>query len=910
MQRAQKISADYNAMLALLREVVQDASLPALAEAIREEERACVPAPYVPAATPELPLQLIGLGFQLLNLVEENAAVQLRRWQEKEGTQPLRATFDGLMCRVKELDASAAELRALADATRVELVLTAHPTEARRRSVITHYRELYVLVASLENPVYTPRERERLRGEMSSCLERLWRTGEVHIEKPTVAAERAYVLHYALNLFPEALQRVADRFQRAVVGPLGEALPLPRLRFGSWVGGDRDGHPFVTPEVTQQTLQEMRLSAVVLARRQLSPLGEKLSISEPFAHTPQVLRDAIDRGATALGERAAAVLRRNRAEPFRQLVGLMMARLPVEVERDHITRLVELPGSYPSAQELCEDLRALQAGLREVGATHLADEEVRRALRVVEAFGFHLATLDLRQNSQVHEAAIDELIAWAGLPMPPYSSLDEPERCAFLREELLHRRPLGLPDASCGANADAVRGAYQVFASHLRRYGRCGLGPTIVSMTRQVSDLLAVYLLQREAGLLHVEGDRAWADLPVVPLFETIEDLQRAPAVMDAYLGLPLVQATLAACREGDRPVQQVMVGYSDSNKDGGLVAAQVAVERAERSLARVADAHGICLEVFHGRGGSTARGGGPNGPFLAARPRDAFSGRVRVTVQGETVARELANLMTATNTLETWLAGAMQASLERKSSTPRDPALDAVLMRFASYAQEAYQEWLTAPGLLAYFRQATPIDVLEQSGIGSRPTRRRGAHTLADLRAIPWVFSWNQCRHCIPSWYGVGSALERIARETPEDLRLLAQGARHDAFLSNLLHNIEMGLAAAHVPWARRYAALVAEAEQGDAMLARFEEERSRTLEGLHQVLGQPVERRRPALVASIDARAAALDQVHAAQIDLLVSWRDRVRSAGPDDDQAQHLRRRLLMTVNAIAAGLRSTG
>jgi len=902
-----KIATDYPLMLDLLEGVITDAGELELARAVRAAAASNeAPSPVVPLSSPERALQLIGIGFQLLNLVEENAAVQTRRLAEKASGPPARGTFDAVLAGAAALGLDDHTLGTAATETQAELVLTAHPTEARRRTMIAHYRDLYVLVVALENNVFTPRERTRLSDEVKACLERIWRTGEVHLEKPTVVAERTYMLHHVMNVFPDALHLVADRYRRAAAEAGRGSLPMPRLRFGSWVGGDRDGHPLVTPEVTKATLDEMRLAAIVVVRRHLQPLIERLSLAPPFVADapPAVLASAIERSGAMLGAGLDRVLARNAGEPFRQLVGIMLARLPVEVERGHITRLVDHEAAYRNADELSDDLQALAAGLHAVGAHRLASDEVAHAILAVDTFGFHLATLDVRQNSSVHERAVDEMLAWAGVGLPPFSSLSEAQRLAFLEAELAHRRPLCLRGVSTGESADRVLGAHHVLAEHIARRGVAGLGPLIVSMTRQVSDLLVVYLFQREVGLLHVGDDSTVADLPVVPLFETIDDLTRAPAILDGFLSFPITRATLLRRAGGDTPTQMVMLGYSDSNKDGGIVAAQVSVERAERALTEVAARHGVRLEIFHGRGGSTARGGGPNATFLAARPCDAFSGRIRTTVQGETVARELANLMTASHTLETWMAGAFAARLERGHRTPRSDALESALTAFSDLSREAYEALVRDPELLVYFRAATPIDVLERSGIGSRPARRTGNATLADLRAIPWVFSWNQCRHGLPSWYGVGSGLAQIATNAPEAYRALAAGLESDRFLSNLLHNVEMSLASVQPETAAEYATLVPDAGIRVRISARIEAERLLTLQHLEVLFGSPLTVHRPVLVASVEARSDALRRVHEAQVALLREW----RAPGSNGDPG--LLRRLLMTVNAIAAGLRSTG
>jgi phosphoenolpyruvate carboxylase len=903
----EKIRTDYGMALGVLARVLAGMGEDDLARVVAAAG-ADVPAPAVDASAPARALQLVTVGLQLLNLVEENAAVQVRRRVEAERPDAQRGTFARVLRELatdRGLDAE--RIAAACADVDVELVLTAHPTEARRPATLAHYRELYLLIVRLENPIYTPWERERALDELAACMERIWRTAEIFIEKPTVDAERAYVVHHAVNVFPDAMALVRTRFRRAwrAAGLPGE-VPCPRLSFASWVGGDRDGHPLVTPEVTARTLAHLRLSAFVVLQRKVGPLLSHLSISELLTPVPARLRQGIERLSAIVGDDAARILAQSPREPFRQYVALVLARFPVEMEREHITRLATRPGCYTRAEELEHDLEELALALEEARSPRMAREDVGQALDAVRAVGFHLLALDVRQNSAVHERAVDELLAWAGAGAGAYSARSEPERLAFLEAELASLRPFVGGRVSAGPESDKVLGAYRVLSEELAAHGAAGLGPLIVSMTRGASDLFAVYLLEREVGLLVASPEGPVSALEVVPLFETIDDLERSPEVLAAFLDHPITRRTLARRAAGRRPVQQVMLGYSDSNKDGGIVASQWAVLRAQRALTEIGAARGVQLRFFHGRGGAVARGGGPPAPFMDARPRDAFSGALRTTVQGETLARELSNLLTASHTLEAWLSGAVRARAERDAAGP-SPELCAVLDRFAAHAREAYEDLLADEGVLAYYAEATPIDALEHSGIGSRPARRTGARTFADLRAIPWVFAWNQGRHCVPAFYGVGAGLERLRREAPEGWSALRRAAMGDAFVRNLVSNVELGLASAHAEVAAEYAELVGDAAVRVRVRDRIEEERARTEAELERLWGTPLAVRRPKLVASVAARAAALRAVHRAQIELLARWR---RERSTDAAAAARTLEQVLMTINAIAAGLRTTG
>jgi phosphoenolpyruvate carboxylase len=910
-----KIRNDYRAILQSLGGVLRGLGEGGLAGLV--EGAVDVPAPEVSPDEPERPLQLISMALQLLNLIEENAGVQGRRLRESQGQQRQQAgTWSHALDELQTRGASREQIQELLGRILVQPVLTAHPTEAKRRSMIAHHRELYLQLVRLENPIYTPWERDRIQQEVAACLERIWRTGEIYMQKPTVESERKNVIHYVANVFSEALQVLDARLQQAwrEAGHGGSPLTpshLPRVSFGSWVGGDRDGHPLVTAEVTRETLEDLRLSALIVLRRRLLRLAEHLSFAAQLNAIPERLTQAMKHLQAEVGpQEAEAALRRNPFEPFRQYLNLMLARLPVDVARDHITGLRPGQGTYERAEQLQEDLQVLHDSLLEAGASRIATHEVDPVLRAIQVFGLHLCTLDIRQNSKVHDTAVVQLLKYAGEADTAFDRWPEERRRAFLEQELRTLRPFALAGASLGAEADQVLGCYRVLATYLDRHGPGGVGALIVSMTRDVSDLLAVYLLAREAGLLVDEGDGLVCRLQVVPLFETIDDLERSPRVLEAFLSHPITRRTLRNGLDAHAPVQQVMLGYSDSNKDGGILASQWAVHRAERVLASVAHRAGVQLAFFHGRGGTVARGGGPTYPFLQALPPGSFSGRVRSTIQGETIAQQFSNPLGAAHHLELWLTGAL-GCLAGSHNTPlaeRSPALEVAFDRLAYHGRNAYEALLRAEGFLPYYAQATVIDVLEHSGIGSRPSRRTGARSLEDLRAIPWVFSWNQSRHCLPSWYGVGSAFETLRAEDPRAYELVRASASHDPLLRYLIFNIEMGILSSHPEIARDYAQMVEDPRIRDAIHHRIELERQRTLDELARFHEQPILLRRPTLVRSIEMRADALRRIHDAQLAILPRWR-AARVQG-DEALGKVLLTRLLMTVNAIAAGLRSTG
>jgi phosphoenolpyruvate carboxylase len=898
---SRQVDDDFNSLLQCLREVLT---------AIGEGDLAAMLAAGTagrPAGIPDHQFaQLCSIVFQLLNIVEENAAVQARRRRESDdGPAAEPGTIGWAFRRLREAGIVPEAIAAILPEIRVEPVLTAHPTEAKRATVLEWHRELYLRLLDLENRTWTPHERARIREQITVLLERLWRTGEIFLEKPDVGSERRNAMHYLAGVFPEVLPLVDARLQDAwhdagfPAHLVDEPDEWPRVSFGLWVGGDRDGHPLVTAAVTAETLHELRSQAVALVERQLVTLARRLSLSDLLQTPPDALRERIEAGRRTLGPAGERAIARNPEEPWRQFVNMMLARLPRAAGARS-----DAP-AYAGPAELQEDLAVLDASLTRIGAERLATADVRPLLRLVQAFGFHLATLDVRQNSAFHDRALVQLAAVGGVDAAGFDTWAEEDRLAFVTRELASPRPFVREGQRVGAEADAVLDCYRVLRSHIDAHGRPGIGPLIVSMTRSVSDLLVVYLLARDAGLLTFTPDGPVCALPAVPLFETIEDLERSPAILEQFLAHPITRRTLAALRPV--PTQQVMIGYSDSNKDGGIIASFWHLYRAQHALADVAERAGVRLRVFHGRGGTISRGAGPTHRFMSALPPRTLSGKLRMTEQGETISQKYANRLTALFNLELLVAGTIATTALGQTADPSPHPIEPLMDRLARESRHAYQQLVRSDGFVTFFREATPIDVIEASRIGSRPSRRTGQQTIADLRAIPWVFSWSQARFYLSGWFGAGSALAALARDDGPAFDLLGAHVHDWPPLRYLITNVSSSVLAADPGVMAMYARLVEGDELRGRMMRVITEELDTTRQMLEQILGGPLPERRPGTAASLARRAHTLRLLHAQQVRLLEAWR---HARHGDPDRADALLIDLLITVNGIASGLGTTG
>ena len=886
------------------------------------EKEACEHLPWGKTALPveepgnsERTLQAFSIVFQLLNMAEENAGAQYRRSVESEqGSIALKGLWGRTLGELKSCGFTETDILQAIPAVIIDTVLTAHPTEAKRKTVLEQHRQLYLQLVKRENTMWTPMEQEDIRNEIMAVLERLWRTGEILFDKPEVSAERRNVMHYLYNIFPETIPHLDKRFIHAWqeagfdAGIFQSPDMLPKFRFSSWVGGDRDGNPFVTAAVTEETLQEMHHHALLLVKEKLVELSSKLSLSEHHQEPCPQMLERIGHLATVLGHKGAAAVNRNRHEPWRQFLNLMVAALPSEQES---VPCMETGYRYQRAAELLDDLDLLDSSLKRAGAEHISATDLHPVHRIIQTFGFHLGALDIRQNSRFHDLALAQLMNAAGLDGNAFTGWSEPERLRFLEQELRSPRPFTHPDMTLGPEAEAILACFRVLRQHCLRHGTEGLGALIVSMTRGVSDLFVLYLFARETGLMVPFGDGDACPLPVVPLFETIDDLEKSPAIVEAFLSHPLTIRSLRyrqTAHKTAKPVQQVMIGYSDSNKDGGIFSSTWALYRAQEQLRETGKKCGADILFFHGRGGSISRGAGPTDRFLRAQPHDCVNAGIRFTEQGETIAQKYANRISAIYNLELFAAGVAREMLHPGKNPESDTGFRPVMDRLSEQAGRTYRRLVGSEGFLRFFRQATPIDVIELVRIGSRPSRRSGAATLEDLRAIPWVFSWNQARFSISGWYGVGSALEHLEEHDPGLADKIRSGTMEWAPLRYIVSNADKSLAMVDPEIMRSYAALVTDENIRISMLYMIEKEYRKTKTCINRLYGDLLDEQRLNVTRFVSLRRDALRLLHHRQIMLLGKWRGMLQDGREKDAEA--MLPELFLTVNAISGGLRTTG
>jgi phosphoenolpyruvate carboxylase len=832
----------------------------------------------------------------LANVAEDIHRERRRAVHVAAGEPPLNST---LAATYLKLDSAELDSVTVADALTgalVSPVITAHPTETRRRTVFdTQHRITELMRMRLHGHTQTDDGRD-INLELRRNIFTLWQTALIRLSRLKIQDEIETGLRYYQAALLEVIPKVNAEVRTALQArwPDASLLDQPILRPGSWIGGDRDGNPNVTADVVRQAAGRASYTALDHYFTEITALEQELSMS---ARLVKVSDDV-----AALADQCHEPARAD--EPYRRALRVIHGRLTAtaaEILDSQPEHELDLGlERYLTPAELLADLNVIDWSLRSNGSAVLADDRLARLREAVHVFGFHLSGLDLRQNSDVHEEVVAELLAWAGVHSD-YRSLPEPERVELLAAELATRRPLTTSDAELSELARKELDIIAAGARAVQVFGPQAIPNYIISMCQSVSDMLEAAVLLKEVGLLDASGDQPYAPVGIVPLFETIDDLQRGSSILEAVLGIPLYRAVVSARGDG----QEVMLGYSDSNKDGGYLAANWALYRAELDLVESAQKTGIRLRLFHGRGGTVGRGGGPSYDAILAQPPGAVNGSLRITEQGEVIAAKYAEPRVAHRNLETLLAATLEATLldVEGLGDAAGPAYE-VLDELAARAQHAYAELVhDTPGFVDYFKASTPVSEIGALNIGSRPTSRKPTTSISDLRAIPWVLAWSQSRVMLPGWYGTGAAFEGWIAEGDGRLNVLRDLYRRWPFFRTVLSNMAQVLSKSDMGLAARYSELVEDEALRKRVFDKIVDEHARTIRMHKLITGHDdLLADNPALARSVFNRFPYLEPLNHLQVELLRRYR-----SGDDDELVQ---RGILLTMSGLATALRNSG
>ncbi len=841
----------------------------------------------------------------LANIAEDRHHVRRRDHHERQGHHQegsLATCFE----RLAKADVRAAEIVKTLKHAHISPVLTAHPTEVQRKSILDAERAIAELVGARDE-LHTAREMADNEALLRARVTQLWQTRMLRTAKLTVADEIENALSYYRSTFLRQIPRMYRELEEALPGH--EIAPF--FRMGNWIGGDRDGNPFVTAETLKMALARQSETVLRFYLVEVHELGAELSISGTLAPVAPELLALADRSPDHNSHRGD--------EPYRRALIGMYARLAATLHEftgtEALRHAVPPQNPYQYSEEFLADLRTIEASLHVHHAQALIGPRLAPLIRAVQVFGFHLATVDLRQSSDKHEAVVAELLKTARIEAD-YSALDEMQRRELLMARLADARPLRVRAAPYSEHSEGELAIFETAVKMLERFGRNALRHYIISHTEAVSDLLEVLLLLKEVGLLRgtvgtTKADTAITDLIVSPLFETIGDLRNAAPIMREFYELPGIVEMMK--RSGAE--QDIMLGYSDSNKDGGMFTSNWELYRSEIALVELFGDlrrdHGLTLRLFHGRGGTVGRGGGPSYQAILAQPPGTVNGQIRLTEQGEVIASKYAHPEIGRRNLETLVAATLEATLLHPTKSAPKGFLDAAAAisdaSMAAYRKLVYE----TPGFTEYFFSATPIREIAELNIGSRPASRKATRAIEDLRAIPWSFSWGQCRVALPGWCGFGSAIEAYlgseAKLRKERLALLQKMHKQWPFFRTLLSNLDMVLAKSDLAIAARYVDLVEDKKLGKKIFGLVQAEWQRTNDTLSLITGEKNRlASNPSLARSIEHRFPYLDPLNHLQVELMRRYRHRVEG----DRGIERVQRGIHISINGVAAGLRNTG
>lgn len=889
-----------------------------IVERIREQSKA-LRAEFVPelfeqfkenvsSLSPEIRHQVIrafAIYFQLVNIAEQNHRIRRKRdYEVSAGETVQRGSIESAIQDLKERDIATLDVQDILSNISLELVMTAHPTEATRRAVLDIHKRIAIDVMELDNPTLTYREREKLREKLMNEVLILWQTDELRDRKPTVIDEVRNGLYYFDETLFEVLPSVYEELERC----LGKYYPdehwhVPDyLRFGSWIGGDRDGNPSVTAKVTWETLTLHRQLAIRKYEEKLDELMGLLSFSTNLVEVTDELVESIrlDREHVEL---KCVDLWRNTKEPYRIKLGFMLEKLAN-------TRDESLKGSlmrYNHPNELREDLLVIDRSLRHHFADYVADTALAKLIRQVELFGFHLMALDVRQHSQEHENAMSEILAKMNV-VADYASLSEEEKTDLLHRLLNDPRPLTSGHLDYTDSTRECLNVYHTIYHAQQEFGVNCISSYLISMTQAASDMLEVMVFAKEVGLFRKETDGSIrCTLQSVPLFETIDDLHAAPAIMKELFELPIYRQAVEA--RGN--LHEIMLGYSDSNKDGGVVTANWELRVALKEITAAGKEYNVKLKFFHGRGGALGRGGMPLNRSILAQPPHTIGGGIKITEQGEVLSSRYSMQGIAYRSLEqaTWaLITAARLAKYPEQASQAEAEWDEIARSISETALKKYQDLIFRdPDFLTYFKESTPLPEVGELNIGSRPSKRKNSDRFEDLRAIPWVFAWTQSRYLLPAWYAAGTALNQYVGGNAGNLETLRTMYEKFPFFRSLIDNLQMALAKADLLIAKEYADMIKDKTIRDRIFEQIEQEYKLTSELILSITGQSeILDNVPVIQESIRLRNPYVDPLSYMQVQLLTELR-ALRDNEEDDPQ---LLREVLLTINGIAAGLRNTG
>lgn len=851
-------------------------------------------------------LQAYGIWFQLLSIIEQHTHEKRLRLIETDiGHDQVPGTFAQVIALAANEGISAEQLQNVLEHSSILPTITAHPTEAKRVTVLEIHHRIYMLLKQLEKDRTTPRERGMLKQQVKDEIDLLWLTGEIRLEKPSVQQEVSWGMHFFKESLYEGVAQLYSELERVLKTYYpDQEFNIPAFfQFGSWIGGDRDGNPFVTTDVTEHAVTQYAKATLQHYLAELKKIGSYLSIANHSVDLPEEFHDQLNAILERSGE-AENIKSRNPGEVFRQIVYCIVKRLTANLYQLSTDSKQNI--AYTSASDVAADLRVIENGLVAAKCESLCINYIRPFRHAVEAFGFHTTSLDLRQNSTVTTQALQDI--WKsqnGLDKEPPEK-ESKEWRDWLLEKI--QEPIdNLPQfGSLSEMSEATLELMRLVRSLQEKVDRDAFGVFILSMTQSSEDIIGVYLLAKYAGLFTDEKNIKSSRILIVPLLETIDDLRNGPAIFEDLLDIPFIRNTISEF--GGH--QEIMVGYSDSNKDGGCVCSTWEVSKAQTMIYQAGQKHGIQISFFHGRGGSVSRGGAPAGRAIAAQPAGTINGRMRVTEQGEVVSSKFANREVAEQQMELLASSVLSHTLfsEQDPNLQKRSEYDEIMEELSASSQVAYRGLVECPGLVDFYQYASPVEELTLMKIGSRPARRFGASSLDDLRAIPWVFAWTQNRLMVTGWYGYGSAVQQLLNSQGEQgLAILHEMFEQCPIFRLITDNVEKMLFLTDFDVANEYATLVEDQQSCDTIMGLIKQERELAEQMILKVT-QETElcKRFPNFHDTMAARIDGIKQIGLEQVKLVKQFRDPNSTKNTAQDNLVPL----LLSINCVAAGLGWTG